>query len=169
MWVRIDDWMVIDDQISLARRGQLIRGLGLCTRYARLIDPPLQTEGLIEFGGGQKPTTGQQATYRCTGTVFHAEDVEADIGSGSFHAGCELATMIDEDLKLLIRLDQHAARFPVGSRVTFDCTFIVIAAYEWSDFDLPDVRTDYRLLQLHHPEDDQSAAYFVELAPITST
>jgi hypothetical protein len=77
--------------------------------------------------------------------------------------------MIDEDLRLLIRLDQHAARFPVGSRLTVDCTFTVIAAYERSDFELPDVRTDYPVLQLHHPEDDRSAAYFVELAPITST
>jgi hypothetical protein len=60
------------------------------------------------------------------------------------------------DQAFLARTAGPASEVAVGSRVTAQCTFSVVADYEWDAFGMPDLRTDWyvRRLAIEHRQVD---------------
>jgi hypothetical protein len=91
--------------------------------------------------------------YELTGVAGHAEDVSSERGP----VGAEFVITAG-DQAFVARTAGLAAEVAVSSRVTAQCTFSVVADYEWDAFGLPDLRTDWyvRGLAIEHRQIDDA-------------
>ena len=125
MLVIIPTWMVDDEQVVLGGIGERIR-LGICAD-ARLL-PDDSSSGLTV---GIFESNASRDRYRVTGWVLEVRD-----------RGSELIVDAGQ-CRLVVRLGMGSGRLRSGDAVSVEATLGVIAAYEWNDFAIPDVRADW--------------------------
>jgi hypothetical protein len=157
MWVYMDTWIIGDGAAGLAR-GSYLRGVGL--RAGCLSVGPARTaaDGIAELAdprAGQEPASHR---YELTGVAGPAVDVYAGDGPWRRHVGLEFAITAGDQAFVALTAGPASA-VAAGSRVTAQCTFSVVAGYEWDAFGLPDLRSDWyvRRLKIEHRQVDQVA------------
>ena len=120
MRVVIPDWLVADEDIAVPRPGVLLGGLGLRLRdYSGAIEAPKNLQ-----------------TIRGRVTWLRADDAnelfEMAVDTGAW------SVLTQEDFHT-----RRAERLSLGRRVALTGRLYGVAAYEFIDFALPDVRTDW--------------------------
>jgi hypothetical protein len=163
MWVYMETWIVQDGAPELAR-GEPLRGVGLRAECRSLGPARTAADGITEFVDPDGPQGPGSHRYELTGVAGHAEDVLSERGP----VGAEFVITAG-DQAFVARTAGPAAEVAVGSRVTAQCTFSVVADYEWDAFGLPDLRTDWyvRGLAIEHRlvDDTPSGAGGVLVGP----
>ena len=140
--VRIEQWMIADDEPPMPRRGSVLAGVGV-----RVHGEPLPVDDGVPDGVEVRRTTGPAAdgtVCAVTGTVSDVRAVEAGSvpGEGVQVVGAELVITTGED-RFQVQLDGRAQDVRPGSRVTVTGELVLVGAYEWESFDLPDTRDDW--------------------------
>jgi hypothetical protein len=143
MWVYLETWIVKDGALPELARGSQLRGVGLRADCLSLGPARTAADGiaeLVDLGG--EPASGRYR-YELTGVAGQAEYVCSDRG----HIGSEFVITTGEQAFVAVTAGP-AAEVAAGSRVTAQCTFSVVADYEWDAFGLPDLRTDWHVRRL---------------------
>jgi hypothetical protein len=152
MWVYMETWIVKDGAPELAR-GAHLRGVGLRADCRRLGPAQTAVDGISELvdPGGRQGSSNHR--FELTGVAGPAEEVWTGRGA----AGAEFVITAG-DQAFLARTAGPASEVAVGSRITAQCTFSVVADYEWDAFGLPDLRTDWyvRRLAIEHRQVDDA-------------
>jgi hypothetical protein len=152
MWVYMETWIVQDGAPELAR-GEPLRGVGLRAECRSLGPARAAADGITELVDPDGPQGPGSHRYELTGVAGHAEDVSSERGP----VGAEFVITAG-DQAFVARTAGLAAEVAVSSRVTAQCTFSVVADYEWDAFGLPDLRTDWyvRGLAIEHRQIDDA-------------
>ena len=141
-----------------------LRGVGLRAECRSLGPARTAADGITELVDPDGPHGPDSHRYELTGVAGHAEDVWTERGP----VGAEFVITAG-DQAFVARTAVPAAEVVVGSRVTAQCTFSVVADYEWDAFGLPDLRTDWyvRGLAIEHRQVDDapSGAEGVRVGP----
>lgn len=150
MWVYMATWIVQDGAPELAL-GEPLRGVGLRAECRRLGPARRGADGTAEVVDPGGPPGPGSHRYELTGVAGPAEDVRTERGA----VGAEFVITAGDQV-FLARTAGPASEVAVGSRVTAQCTFSVVADYEWDAFGLPDLRTDWyvRGLAIEHRQID---------------
>jgi len=150
MWVRLEEFMVMDDEPPLPKRGAVVSNVGV--RIRGRVDYEESPVGLLPVD----PTTAPMETaYRVTGVITKPQDIYVDAGfdGSSKHVGCEF--LIDASpLQLtgeVVGGHAEAFEFQLGTTLTLRGQLDMIAEYEWEGFDLPGHRRDWLVRQVLGP------------------
>lgn len=148
MWVRLAEWMVVDNEPVLPVVGAMLPDVGV--RISGVLDKEeLSAPGIVMVDPAMVPP---EVEYRVRGTIAGAKDifVDQDFGNDA-HYGCEF--LIDAPRLQLTGevVGGHAAEFKPGIALTIRGQMEVIAAYEWEDFSLPGLRQDWLVRQVVGP------------------
>ena len=139
----IPTWMVDDEQVVLGGTGERIR-LGICADARLLPDDSSWGVSVGIFESNVSPDR-----YRVTGRVLEVRD-----------RGSELIVDAGQ-CRLVVRLGIGSGRLRSGGVVSVEATLGVIAAYEWDDFAIPDVRADWIVRSVQSVGD----TYELDLSP----
>jgi hypothetical protein len=155
MWVRLADWEVVDGEVEKPVPGAVMRSMALSIHGrrepvgAQVFEGGAQSSMLLEdatFSGPSRPPV-----YVVTGRVEQADDVWANYGQGSTHAGARLLLQLD-GWRLFAQVDGSARESDPGSlfpvRIRGCLSFV--ASYEWDAFGLTDIRTDWVVMEVVH-------------------
>lgn len=140
MRVVIPDWLVADEEIAVPKSGAVLRNLGL---------------RLHDYRGAIKAPRIQQ-TIRGRVTWLRQDDAnelfEMAIDTGQW------AVLAQENF-----FTRRAVHLAVGHRVSLAGRLMGIAAYEFEDFALPDVKADWLVESAVQSED--TLEWHVDLGP----
>ena len=140
--VRISRWMIADGEPPMPRWGSVLAGVGF-----RVHGEPVPVTDGVPDGVEVLPATGPAVdgtTCAVTGTVSDVRAVEAGSvpGLGVQVVGAELVLTAGQD-RFQVHLGGRAHDVRPGSRVTVTGELVLVGAYEWEAFDLPDTRGDW--------------------------
>jgi hypothetical protein len=108
------------------------RGVGLRAECRSLGPARAAADGITELVDPDGPQGPGSHRYDLTGVAGHAEDVSSERGP----VGAEFV-ITTGDQAFVARTAGPGAEVAVSSRVTAQCTFSVVADYEWDAFGLP--------------------------------
>ncbi|WP_017934283.1 hypothetical protein [Nocardioides sp. Iso805N] len=144
MWVRIMEWMLVDDEPPRPAPGSLLRSVGLRVHGVATVADATTPDGLAEVqnsdGAGQP-----RSVYALTGTADAAQDIWTNIGERQErdqHAGSEFVLTIGAD-RFQVQIEGPASNVPPDSRVTVTGELRLVGEYEWDAFELTDTRADW--------------------------
>jgi hypothetical protein len=136
VWILLPEWVLVDGDVPKPIEGSVMRGLGL--RLSGVAWLSTDDYGIKEL----VTSDPARREYRITGVVEQSRDFQTDDGSGNQHAGCEILVVVEEQ-RVLVTTSGWARDFPPSAHITASGRWRVVAPYEWDDFELPDVRSDW--------------------------
>lgn len=139
MRVVIPDWLVVDEEIAVPASGAVLRNLGL---------------RLLDYAGAIKaPTNPESIRGRVT---WLRHDEANELFEMAIDTG-EWAVLAQEGEST------SRAAHQVGDRVNLAGRLLGVAAYEYEDFALPDVRADW--LVESASQNEETLEWHVDLNP----
>lgn len=131
--------MVEDEQITLESPGDVVT-LGLCVQ-----DPHVASAKEFLREGIRAAGDGSDYRYRIDGRVLLRREFETVDGSREPPAR-HTELIVDAGVcPLVVRSMVGVVAMSVGGQLVIEGPLTVIADYEWDDFAIPDVRTDWLL------------------------
>jgi hypothetical protein len=136
VWTLMREWILVDGDVPRPIEGSVMREVGLRLSGVAW----LSTD---DFGVKELATSHQaRREYSITGVIEQSRDVQTDDGSSVQDAGCEILVDVGKQ-RVLIATAGWARDFPPAAHITASGRWSVVAPYEWDDFQLPDVRSDW--------------------------
>ena len=136
VWTLLHEWILVDGDVPKPVEGSVMREVGL--RLSGVTWLSTDDSGIKELATSDRA----RREYQITGVIEQSRDFETDDGSGVQHAGCEILVVVERQ-RVLITTSGWARDFPPSAHITAIGRWSVVAPYEWDDFQLPDVRTDW--------------------------
>lgn len=166
MWVRVMEWMLVDDEPPMPVAGSWLRSVGVRISGVVSTAASSASDGLARIPDAESADR-HRVRYALTGTASNARDVRVGFGrrKQSRHAGAEFVLTVGA-LRFQVECSGHASEVPMGSYITVSGELVLVGDYEWDDFELTDTRRDWRvkqvanlcdadvLVELEHPRDD---------------
>ncbi len=152
MWVRVADWMLLEDEPSRPDAGSVLRGVGVRLRGVVAAADSATPDGVVEVCEADD-SDPHLSMYSLTGTASDAADVWTNTtrsrwrrGSNE-HSGVEFVLAVGPD-RFLVSCDGRAADVGTGSRLTATGRLALIGEYEWEGFELTDTRADWLVTEV---------------------
>ena len=144
VWVRVEDWMLVENEPPRPDAGSLLRAVGVRVRGVVTAADGATPDGVTEVSeaDGSDP---YQKVYALTGTASDAQDVWTNTTRwrrGSQHAGVEFVLTVGRD-RFQVQTEGRASDVVTGSRLTATGSLALVGEYEWDAFELADTRADW--------------------------
>lgn len=149
MWAYLENWIVQDGEVPDLGPGATLRA-GLRAQASQVRTSTTSPEGITELSAAD--ADGRGFRYTVTGVAGAGTRVE------SFFRGPGMETpphLIGTEFLITAGAHQFLALAPpdaaaigVGSRVSIDCIFLIMAKHEIEELALPDVRGEWRVAEL---------------------
>lgn len=167
MWVRVADWLLVDDAPHRPAPGDVLRQVGICIRGQ--LHPAHEGEPDLVDGAPDPDTASPMLTYALTGTATHPHDLFEAIPNRRWPHRKVTTRLLGTRLTLSVNGQHYWADVPgpadaitPGTRVTVTGPPTLIGWYEWEDPDNDDIRADWTTTQVRDLPD---GGILVDLTP----
>lgn len=148
MWVRIADWMLVDDEPPRPVPASLLHSVGVRVRGEVSAADDATPDGVVAMPRGDRADPEVRA-YAMTGIATDPREIRIKTtrwGRGE-SAGAEFVLSIGPD-RFQVQFGGNVADMAPHSRVTVIGTLELVGAYEWDAFELRDTRADFAVYQV---------------------